>query len=213
MARDGWMFVGPGFGVVILAGITGIAGWVPGYVIAAVALVLTGYFAYFFRDPNRTAPSDDGAIVAAADGRIVLVEALPDDRTQIDTFLSVWDVHVNRAPLGGRVVSSEYKPGKFFAAMTPEAGKHNERQDIAIETPLGPVRFAQIAGILARRVVCCVGPGDELKIGDRIGLIRFGSRMEVIVPPGITPTVTVGQRVRAGETIIARAATSESMSP
>jgi phosphatidylserine decarboxylase len=205
------MFVGPGLGVVILTGIMGLAGWVPGYATAAVALVLTGYFAYFFRDPNRTAPSDDRAIVAAADGRILLVEMLPDGTTQIDTFLSVWDVHVNRAPLGGRVVSSKYKPGKFFAAMKPEAGKHNERQDIALETSWGTVRFAQIAGILARRVVCRVGPGDELKTGDRIGLIRFGSRMEVIVPPGITPTVTVGQRVRAGETIIARAATRESV--
>ena len=174
-----------------------------------VICLVTGYFAYFFRDPNRAAPSDDGAIVAPADGRILLVEELPDGRTQIDTFLSVWDVHVNRAPLGGRVVSSEYKPGKFFAAMKPEAGKHNERQDIALETSVGTVRFAQIAGILARRVVCRVGPGDELKTGDRIGLIRFGSRMEVIVPSGVTPTVIVGQRVRAGETIIARAANTK----
>lgn len=213
VARDGWMFVGPGLGVVILAGVIGKAGWMPAYIIGAVMVVLTGYFAYFFRDPKRTAPSDEGAIVAPADGRILLVESLPDGRTQIDTFLSVWDVHVNRAPLGGRVVSSQYRPGKFFAAMKPEAGKHNERQDIALETPLGTIRFAQIAGILARRVVCHVKAGDDLRIGDRIGLIRFGSRAEVVVPPGVTPTVTVGQRVRAGETIIARAAAKGSANP
>jgi phosphatidylserine decarboxylase len=205
VARDGWLFVGPGLAAATLAGGAGAAGWIPGYGLAALFLVLAGYFAYFFRDPARTAPIDDRAVVAAADGRILLVAALPDGRTQIDTFLSVWDVHVNRAPLGGRVISSDYKPGKFFAAMKPEAGEQNERQDIALDTPFGTIRFAQIAGTLARRVVCRVGPGDELKTGDRIGLIRFGSRMEVIVPPGIAPTVTVGQRVRAGETIIARA--------
>jgi len=199
------MFVGPGLGAAIVAALLGVRGWMPGYIIAAVLFLLTGYFVYFFRDPQRTPPSDPRAIVAPADGHILLVESLPDGRTQIDTFLSVFDVHVNRAPIGGTVLSSEYRPGKFFAAMKPEAGKQNERQDIALETPLGVVRFAQIAGILARRVVCRVGSGDELNIGDRIGLIRFGSRAEVIVPPGVTPTVTVGQRVRAGETIIARA--------
>lgn len=207
MERDGWIFVGPGLVLVILAAIVGAVAWTPAYIIAVVLLVLTGYFVYFFRDPQRTPPNDPNAIVAPADGHILVVEQLPDGRTQIDTFLSVWDVHVNRAPLSGRVLSSEYRPGKFFAAMKPEAGKHNERQDIALETPLGIVRFAQIAGILARRVVCRVGAGDDLQIGDRIGLIRFGSRAEVIVPPGIAPTVTVGQRVRAGETIIARAVT------
>jgi len=191
---------------VILSAILGVRGWLPGYLIGAVFVILSGYFAYFFRDPQRTPPDDPNVIVAPADGRILLVEPLPDGSTQIDTFLSVFDVHVNRAPLGGRVLSSEYRPGKFFAAMKPEAGKLNERQDIALETPFGVVRFAQIAGILARRVVCRVGSGDELRIGDRIGLIRFGSRMEVVVPPGVTPAVTVGQRVRAGETIIARAA-------
>ncbi len=209
MERDGWLFVGPGLGTVILAGIMGANGWTSAYLIGAAMVVITGYFTYFFRDPQRTAPSDKGAIVAPADGHILLVEPLPDGGTQIDTFLSVWDVHVNRAPLGGRVVSSQYRPGKFFAAMKPEAGKQNERQDITLETPFGTIRFAQIAGILARRVVCRVKPGDELSIGDRIGLIRFGSRMEVIVPPGVTPTVTVGQRVRAGETIIARSAATE----
>jgi len=207
--RDGWMFVGPGLGTVALAAFLGVMDWPLGYPIAAVILVLTGYFAYFFRDPGRIPPSDPEAIVAPADGRILLVEKLPDGGTQIDTFLSVWDVHVNRAPLSGRVLSSEYRPGKFFAAMKPEAGKQNERQDIALETPLGVVRFAQIAGILARRVVCRVREGDQLRIGDRIGLIRFGSRAEVIVPPGVMPVVSVGQRVKAGETIIARAATTE----
>lgn len=207
------MFVGPGLGTVVLAALLGVMNWPLGYPIAVVMLVLTGYFAFFFRDPRRTPPSDPEAVVAPADGRILLVEKLPDGRTQIDTFLSVWDVHVNRAPLSGRVLSSEYRPGEFFAAMKPEAGKQNERQDIALETSFGVVRFAQIAGILARRVVCRVREGDQLRIGDRIGLIRFGSRAEVIVPPGVTPVVSVGQRVRAGETIIARAAKTETAKP
>ena len=205
MARDGWLFLGPGLAIAVLAILAGVSGWGFGYVIAAAAFVISGYLVYFFRDPERTTPNDDRAVVAPADGRILIVSTLPDGGTQIDTFLSVWNVHVNRAPAGGRVISSEYRPGKFFAAMRPEAATQNERQDVTLESPLGTVRFAQIAGILARRVVCRVAPGDEVKAGDRIGLIRFGSRMEVIVPPGVVPTVTVGQMVRAGETIIARA--------
>jgi phosphatidylserine decarboxylase len=204
MARDGWMFVGPGLIVALIGGIAALRGWPPGWIIAGVGLLLAMYMAFFFRDPARRAPDDESVVVAPADGRILSVTTRPDGSTQIDTFLSVFDVHVNRAPIAGRVVSCEYRPGKFFAAMRPEAGKHNERQDIALESALGPIEVAQIAGTLARRIVCRVRPGDEVKTGDRIGMIRFGSRMEVIVPPGIEPSVTIGQHVRAGETIIAR---------
>jgi phosphatidylserine decarboxylase len=204
MARDGWMFVVPGLLIALIGGIIALRGWTPGWIIAAVGLLLAMYMAYFFRDPVRRAPDDDTVVVAPADGRILSVTARSDGSTQIDTFLSVFDVHVNRAPIAGRVVTCEYRPGKFFPAMRPEAGAHNERQDIALDTALGPVQVAQIAGTLARRIVCLVKPGDELKTGDRIGMIRFGSRAEVIVPQGIEPSVAVGQHVRAGETVIAR---------
>lgn len=204
MAKDGWPFV---IGGLIVAA----TGWILGakasawwYVPAAIGGIATLFFVFFFRDPSRTAPNDPGVVVAPADGRIVSVVKRPDGGMQIDTFLSVFNVHVNRAPATGRVISSDYRAGKFFAAMKPEAGEHNERQDIVLKTDIGVIRFAQIAGVLARRIVCRVISGDELTIGDRFGMIRFGSRMNVILPPGFDAAVTVGEKVRAGETIIAR---------
>ncbi|GAB4329727.1 MAG: phosphatidylserine decarboxylase family protein [Candidatus Zixiibacteriota bacterium] len=204
MARDGWPFV---IGGLIATAI----GWILGasmspwwYVLAAVAGIATLFFAFFFRDPSRTAPDEPGIVVAPADGRIVSVVNHPDGGMQIDTFLSVFNVHVNRAPATGRVIGSDYRPGKFFAAMKPEAGHQNERQDIVLESDIGIIRFAQIAGVLARRIVCRVMTGDELTIGERFGMIRFGSRMNVVLPPGFDASVTVGEKVRAGETIIAR---------
>ena len=203
MAKDGWPFVLGALGAAIIGGALGY--WVasPWYILAGLGILSAIFFSYFFRDPARTAPSVDGAIIAPADGRILGVFTRPDGAVQIDTFLSVWDVHVNRAPISGRVVSSEHQPGRFFAAMRPEAGVHNERQNIVLDSPLGQVRFAQIAGVLARRIICRVKAGDEVQTGERVGLIRFGSRAEVILPPGFDATVTEGDRVRAGETIIA----------
>lgn len=204
MAREGWLFVGPGLAVAGISVTAAAAGWEPGWFVFIPVLLLTSFLAFFFRDPGRDTPGDASIVVAPADGRVLDVAARPDGTTQIDTFLSIMNVHVNRAPIGGRVVSSEYRPGKFFAAMRPEAAANNERQDVVLESPLGTVRFAQIAGTLARRVVCRLRPGDNVNAGDRIGMIRFGSRMQVIIPPGVEPTVVVGQRVRAGESIIAR---------
>jgi phosphatidylserine decarboxylase len=209
MAREGWLFVGPGLAVAGITAAAAASGWNDGWVVCVPVLLITGFLAFFFRDPGRHAPSDESVVVAPADGRILVVATRPDGTTQIDTFLSVMSVHVNRAPIGGCVVSSEYRPGKFFAAMRPEAAAKNERQDVVLESPLGTVRFAQIAGTLARRIVCRLRPGDNVNTGDRIGMIRFGSRMEVIVPPGVEPTVVVGQRVRAGESIIARQRSEE----
>jgi phosphatidylserine decarboxylase len=210
MAKEGWLFVGPGLAITGLATVAALSGFDPVWAIAVLALLASVYLSYFFRDPVRRAPMDDSVVVAPADGKILLVASLPDGSTRIDTFLSVWDVHVNRAPVGGQVVSCDYRPGKFFAAMKPEAGAENERQDVVLESPMGTVRFAQIAGTLARRIVCRLQPGDRVKTGDRIGMIRFGSRMEVIVPQGTVPTVVVGQKVRAGESVIARYPIAES---
>lgn len=204
MARDGWPFVIGGLFVTAIGailGATGTGGW---YILAAVGGIATLFIAFFFRDPSRTAPTGNHAIVAPADGRIVSVTTRSDGGVQIDTFLSVFNVHVNRAPTAGRVISTDYRRGRFFPAMKPEAGRQNERQDIVMRNDVGIIRFAQIAGVLARRIVCRVGEGDELQAGDRIGMIRFGSRMEVILPPGFDASVAVGEKVRAGETIIAR---------
>jgi phosphatidylserine decarboxylase len=205
MARDGWLFVGPALAVLAVGGILWVAGArLGGALIALLGGVAALAFGYFFRDPERRPPNDPDAVVATADGRIVVVGPHPDGGTQIHTFLSVLDVHVNRAPVSGVVRESVRRPGKFEIAWKDEAGSQNERQDLVIESPHGPIRSAQIAGILARRIICTPRVGDTLRQGDRIGMIRFGSRAEVIVPPGFAPTVKVGDRVKAGETVIAR---------
>jgi phosphatidylserine decarboxylase len=204
MDRDAWRFVGPTL-VIALIGIWTVArGSTWGWTLIGVGAVAAVAFTLFFRDPQRTAPGDPDAILATADGRIVTVATHPDGCTQIDTFLSVWNVHVNRAPVAGTVVESQYRPGRFLAAYRPEASTENERHDLAISTDQGTVRAAQIAGVLARRVVCRVGVGDSLRQGQKIGLIRFGSRASVIVPPGFVIAVSPGDRVRAGVTAIAR---------
>jgi phosphatidylserine decarboxylase len=204
MAKEGWWFVGPALALVLAGAIALRAGWTGGWVLWIVGLLAAGFLAYFFRDPERRAPGDPDIVVAPADGTVLSVVAAPDGSTQIDIFLSVFDVHVNRSPVGGRVTSAEYHTGRFLVASRADAGTQNERQDVAIESNLGVVRYAQIAGVLARRIVCSVHPGDSLTIGQRVGMIRFGSRAQVVLPPGVAPTVRVRDKVRAGETVIAR---------
>lgn len=204
MAREGWPFV-LGALLVTVIGVL-LAQWHSGfwYILAAIGLIATCFMAYFFRDPTRTVPNEEGIVVSPGDGRVLSVTTHDDATSEIHIFLSVFDVHVNRAPIAGRVTATTYRPGKFVAAMKPEAGKQNERQDISMDGSLGRVDFAQIAGVLARRIVCRIHEGDELQIGDRIGMIRFGSRVEIVLPPGIEPTLEVGQMVRGGETIVGR---------
>lgn len=205
MARDGWLFVGPALAVIAVGGLLWTLGMrVVGGTFAIIGLFATIAFAYFFRDPERRPPNDSNAVVATADGKIVVVGPHPNGGTQIHTFLSVLDVHVNRAPVAGVVRESVHRPGKFELAWKDEAGSQNERQDLVIESAHGIISSAQIAGILARRIICTPQVGDTLKQGDRIGMIRFGSRAEVIVPEGFEATVKVGDRVKGGETILAR---------
>ncbi len=205
MARDGWLFVGPALAVVAAGGLLWLFGSrVVGGTFAVIGLLATIAFAYFFRDPERRPPNDPNAIIATADGRIVVVGPHPSGGTQIHTFLSVLDVHVNRAPVAGVVRGNVHRPGKFKLAWEEGAGSENERQDLTIESAHGLIHSAQIAGILARRIVCRPQVGDTLRQGDRIGMIRFGSRAEVIAPGGFEPTVKVGDRVKGGETILAR---------
>ncbi len=167
--------------------------------------------ALFFRDPDRQAPADDTAVLAPADGRVMHAgearpgEAPPGEWRQITIFLSVLDVHINRTPVGGRVASAEMLRGTFRAAYKHDS-HGNERSEIWIERPGGPVVVRQVVGLLARRVVCRVQAGDQLAAGDRIGLMKFGSRMDVFLPMSATVLTARGQQVRAGETIVGRLA-------
>ena len=172
-------------------------------------LVLFGLFClWFFRDPERAIPRGPVA-VSPADGKVVLVRHRPE-RTEVCIFMNVFDVHVNRTPIGGKVVAVTYSPGKFMVASRDEASCANERNTIAVEARDGVrVTFSQIAGLIARRIVCRVKPGDYVTTGERIGMIQFGSRVDVDLGPEWTIEVNEGQRVRAGATVLARRPVAE----
>jgi phosphatidylserine decarboxylase len=176
-------------------------------------LALSAYMALFFRDPDRrcdsTTPPDDD-VLSPADG-VVMVAGEPQpgvapegDWQQVSVFLSVVDVHVNRSPYRGEVVESSYRRGSFLAAYRKESAHRNERSELWLRDGDRTVVFRQIVGVLARRIVTRTGPGQRLATGERMGLMKFGSRMDVFLPPECTITVTKGQRVRGGETVIAR---------
>ena len=179
----------------------------------AVPFVLIGaFFAFFFRDPERTAPrgtADVHAVLSPADGRVLvagpaIAESTPPGAwQQISIFLSPMDVHVNRIPVSGRVTRVTYIPGRFLPAYRHDAGSANERSEVWIDHHGQTVVMRQIVGILARRVVCRVGSGADVHAGDRFGIMKFGSRMDVFLPPSATIRVKVGDVVRGGETVIA----------
>lgn len=182
---------------------------------AAAALVLPIGIGLFFRDPDRSASQDPTLVLSPADGRVMFtgvadVTDLPADPAgvsrdwqQITIFLSVMDVHINRTPVSGRVTHVAYQPGSFLPAYKPESAK-NERSEIWFDHDGTPIVARQVVGILARRVVCRLTPGDQVKAGDRLGLMKFGSRMDVFVPTTATIEVRPGQTVRAAETVLAR---------
>jgi phosphatidylserine decarboxylase len=175
---------------------------------AAPFLVLGGFFAWFFRDPDRTVPLAEGLIVSPADGRVVFAgEAAPETAPpgrwlQVSIFLSPLDVHINRVPIGGRVTRIAYRPGRFVAAYRADAGG-NELNEIWIDHDGQPVVARQVVGVLARRIVCRIAENDRVETGQRFGLMRFGSRMDVFVPTGAELMVRDGDRVRGGETVLA----------
>jgi phosphatidylserine decarboxylase len=176
----------------------------------AIAFVgLAAFFAFFFRDPDRTPPSDAKVVLAPADGRVLVAgPAVPGAAPhgawqQISIFLSPMDVHVNRIPASGRVTRVSFTPGRFLPAYRHDAATANERSEIWIDHDGQTVVARQIVGILARRVVCRVQTGAAVRAGDRFGIMKFGSRMDVFVPPTAEITVHVGQMVRGGETVIA----------
>ena len=181
--------------------------------------VVTLWVVYFFRDPDRVTPLRDGLVIAPADGRVIAIQRVRPpmelglgevERVRISTFLSVFDVHVNRSPVAGRIVRSLYVPGAFLNAAVDKASEQNERRALIVETPTGDeVAVVQIAGLVARRIVTFAGEGDTVGVGQRFGLIRFGSRVDVYLPIGKTPLVAIGQRAIAGETVFADLKSSE----
>ena len=196
--------------VLIAAIPAAVIAWVWGGLAAAPALVLPVAIAAFFRDPDRTASQDPALVLSPADGTVMYAGAAtpgdaPDDRAwlQITIFLSVLDVHINRTPVSGRVTRVIYQPGTFLPAYKPEASR-NERSEIWFDHGGVTVVARQVVGILARRVVCRLQPGQHVDAGARLGLMKFGSRMDVFVPPSATLTVAPGQKVRGAETVLAR---------
>lgn len=178
-----------------------------------VGLVLTVWCVYFFRDPARVTPTREGLVISPADGVVQSIEmAVPPEelamgetpRTRVAVFMNVFDVHVNRAPVDGTITGAAYRPGKFLNASLDKASEFNERQSLKITTADGrDVAFIQIAGLVARRILCEVSEGDQLKAGERFGMIRFGSRVDVYLPDGVEPLVALGQTAIAGETVLA----------
>jgi phosphatidylserine decarboxylase len=177
-----------------------------------IGTVLTLWCAYFFRDPPRVTPIGEGLVVSPADGRVsLIVNAVPPAELQlgetplprVSIFMSVFDCHVNRAPIGGRIECIAYRPGKFLNADLDKASEDNERNGLVIATPSWRVGVVQIAGLIAKRIVCWTKEGQEVGAGERFGMIRFGSRLDVYLPVGAVPLVSEGQTSLAGETVLA----------
>jgi len=179
-----------------------ILGLVLGPWYALIPLAAFAFVLFFFRDPERLSPNGSGLVLAPADGRVSVVESAPGG-ARISIFLSLFNCHINRSPVAGIVRETHYSPGRFHPAWQPRASSSNERNHIVIETDRGVYGVTQIAGVAARRIVCTKSPGDTVRSGERIGLIQFGSRTDLLLPPGVEPIVKVGDRVRGGLTVMA----------
>ena len=201
--RAGWPFIGGALFLAVVA--SRFLDWPFGLPL----VILAAFFVFFFRDPERLVGSLPDSVVSPADGRVMVagacVEAAapPGHWQQISIFLSPMDVHINRVPASGRITSVAYLPGRFLPAYRPEAATENERSEIWIDHGGQMVVARQIVGMLARRVVCRAKPGDEVRAGDRYGVMKFGSRMDVYLPPSAEIRIKVGEMVRGGETVIA----------
>ncbi len=203
---EGWRFVG------IFALITALLACVCSF-LGIIGIILTIWCVYFFRDPQRITPQIKDVVVSPADGIVQMITEvngpeelnLQDKKfTRISIFMSVFNVHVNRAPASGKITKTCYVKGKFFNATLDKASKDNERQLLAMETSTGKeIAFVQIAGLIARRILCFAKPGSSYEAGERFGLIRFGSRLDVYLPTEVNPKVCIGQTMVAGETVLA----------
>jgi phosphatidylserine decarboxylase len=209
--REGYPFIG---GLALLS-IVLFLFWSP---LGWLGTLATLWCAYFFRDPPRVTPLADGLVVAPADGRVSQVTSAvppaelglgPAALARVSIFMSVFDCHVNRSPIGGRIECMAYKAGKFLNADLDKASEDNERNGLVIAGARGRVGVVQIAGLVARRIVPFVREGEDIGAGERIGMIRFGSRVDVYLPPGVRPLVSEGQTAFAGETVIADLAAHE----
>ena len=195
IVKDAWMFLVP----LLISGILALGLGL--YATGILLLLLAGFVAFFFRNPQREIPSDPRLIVSPADGKVVKIERV-GNVTRLSIFLSIFDVHVNRSPMAGRIEAIDYRRGKFKAAFNHAASVENERNTIMVSQGDIKLVFTQIAGIVARRIVCWKKVGDTVGKGELVGLIRFGSRVDVLFPAGTSATVTVGTRVRGGSTPI-----------
>ena len=194
--------------------------WVP---LGWIGVVLTVWCAAFFRDPVRAVPSREGLIVSPADGIVSLIEAVvppaelrmgDTPRARVSVFMDVFNCHVNRAPVAGLVTTIAYRPGKFIDASLDKASEHNERNGLTLTLDDGrTLGVVQIAGLVARRILCEVTEGEPLATGERFGMIRFGSRLDVYLPEGVKPLVALGQTMVAGETVLADLASDEAPRP
>lgn len=210
-AREGYPFIAYSVGLTVLLSV---AAWklcstvllIP----ALLSLLVTLFVLYFFRNPERSTPADQAAVIAPADGTVIVVERVPEtplgvEALKISIFMSVFNVHVNRVPFDGKVIDTFHHRGKFFDARDGRASCENERNGIVLEVAGGVrIAFVQIAGLVARRIISYPRIGDLLVRGERYGLIRFGSRVDVYLPPGVEPHVKLGDSTVAGETILAR---------
>ena len=202
MAREGYPYV---IVPILLAMIAAAVGYWP---VAIPFIILAAFMAFFFRDPKRAAPLDDKIIVSPADGRVTRIEMISPDEERspkvVSIFLSPFDVHINRAPISGTITDVSYTRGKFLMATREEASLVNEQNALTIRGERLTIVCKQIAGILARRIVCWKHAGDRLALGERFGLIKFSSRTDIILPPEVEVTVREGMKVRGGVTIIGR---------
>ncbi len=211
--REGYRFVAI-FAIVTLALFVFVADW-----LGWIGVVLTIWCAYFFRDPDRVTPLREGLVISPADGRVSAIEEVVsppetgldgERRVRVSIFMNVFDVHVNRSPVAGRIAAMSYIPGKFLNAELDKASDENERQGFRIEMADGTaIGMVQIAGLVARRIVRFAKEGDRVGPGERVGMIRFGSRVDVYLPSGHNPLVAIGQRAIAGETVLADLASDE----
>src|SRR5213594_2422329 len=200
MVKEGYYF---GVPPLVLGGVSYLLHW---YAAAAVLVFLALFIFSFFRDPERVIPAEAGAVVSPGDGRVVVVteeENAGRPGKRVSIFLAIWNVHVNRSPAAGLITKVDYRPGKFLAAWDPNASKQNEQNVFTLATANGSIEFRQIAGLIARRVVSWKKPLESVAKGERIGLVRFGSRVDLWVPQGSELLVKVGDKVHGGSSVLA----------
>ena len=200
MVRDGYYYA------LVLLGAAGLLAWLAGLLWASPAVLLAAFFLWFFRDPERIVPPAPNAVVSPADGKVTDLSPLTVDgisRTRISIFLNVFDVHVNRSPIAGVIRDVRYQRGKFLNAMNPASADHNEQNTVTVEGEGHTVVFKQIAGLLARRIVFNRRTGDRVERGERIGLIKFGSRVDVLLEASASPQIKIGDRVKGGASVLA----------